>query len=60
MAPPEQRPCEVDVSSPMLPPTVWEKMREHAQEVAHQMEQRVQQALADGLLHDEEVEARPS
>jgi hypothetical protein len=53
----EEKPSDAKTGRPALPPMVWERMREHAQEVAQQIEQRVQYALADGQQREEERQA---
>jgi hypothetical protein len=48
MGPQEQGPSGAKTGRLTLPPMVWEKMREHTQEVAHQIEERVQHVLTAG------------
>jgi hypothetical protein len=60
MAPHEQRQARGDVRQPALSPTVWEKMREYVQEVAHQIEESVQHVIVDSEDRDQKVEPRPS
>jgi uncharacterized protein YqeY len=55
MFPQEESPSGEKTGPLTLSPTVWEKMREQAQEVAQRMEERVRQALADGQHREAEV-----
>jgi hypothetical protein len=60
MTPQEQKRGEADQDRPTLSPMVWQKMREHLQEVAQQIAQSVQQAIAEGQSNDREIESRRS
>ncbi len=51
---------EGDQSQPAFSPSIWEKMREHVQDVAQQIAQNVQHAIMDGQSHDREIEPRRS
>jgi hypothetical protein len=60
MTPREQIPGDGDVSRPALSPAVWEKMREHVQDVAQQIAQSVQHAIVNSQDREKEAEAQPS
>ena len=55
----EQDPSLIDPGGPYLHPAVWEQLRDHVQEVAHQIDLRIQQTLAEGENREKNVEAVP-
>jgi hypothetical protein len=59
MTPQEQRQGKGELIPSALSPTVWEKMREYVQEVAHQIEESVQHVMVDeqGCEQDAEPQA---